>query len=181
MSEIDEKIKPHWWAIQVLPEDVDWVEHWALKRNQMGRRKGMVSKTKDVDLKWDRHGVMGEWAVSLALFSDRPKNLVRGTLREMHEGDLPLSIEVKCRAEKDPRFWDLAVNDYDLKEDRVYVLALGCFWPKFVVIVGWAYGHEVLSRNKVLNHAHSDHRFYVLEYNRLRDLKTLLPITYRNQ
>ncbi len=131
---------PHWWWVRLLKEDIDWITSIGVQRNSEGKRQGKLNHSKDDSDQWNIAGVAGEWAASMVYnlpmscpFTTNYKKL--GNLSDV--GEL---IECKTRMGSDSARWDLAVNDYQLDEKKIYLGCLSGFWPEYVVVMGWERG-----------------------------------------
>lgn len=136
------KKNPDWIAVNVLPEEEKKIDSLGIQRNENGKKLGWVSTTPDDSDKWDMEGMRGEWAASLVY------NLPIGRITskkksELNSGDLSDWIEVKASSQMDERKWDMIENVRALKPERSYIGSITCFWPKWVIIIGWAWGHEI--------------------------------------
>lgn len=165
---------PHWWQVTVLDDEIESIDKMGLARLKNGMKHGWHSKTADLKSDWHLAGIRGEWAVSLVL--ELPLTRVTSDkVNDLRQGDLSHFVEVKARRELDPRRWDLAVNEDQIKPDRIYVLTLTCFWPRAVIVCGWAWGKEVAAGER-FTHGVNNHGFRVLKYKSLRNIKAIFDL-----
>ncbi len=130
-----------WFCINLLAEDVAWMENAGRTRNAHGQARGMVSKTSTQADTWHIQGIMGEWATSLVY--NVPISRITGNTRaELRSGDLGELIECKTTSYADPKKWALLENVGSLKQGRYYVLTLTCWWPRWLVVAGWCTAEE---------------------------------------
>ena len=165
----------HWWAVNFLPHEIKMIEENGKRRTNNGTKKGLTSRTTNRDYKWDIAGYAGEFAVSILLNTDVTQ-VETNTLNDFMLADVGNKVEVKTRLENDPRRWDLAINEDQLKEDRIYILCLGIFLPKWILIVGWQYGYEIKKDSEFKNHSSSNHKFYVYDYRKLKEVKSIFDV-----
>lgn len=135
------KEKPEWWFINVLADEIKKIDEMGRLRNNTGKRLGWTSMTKDESDAHHLAGIRGEWAASLAL--NLPiKKIVSDKLSDLHGGDLDHEIEVKTSSGKHSWQWDLIEHEYRIKDQRIYVHAISCYWPEWMILTGWAWGSE---------------------------------------
>lgn len=164
MSELERLLRnnPKWISVGLSERDVSEIEREGKSRNATCQARGYktlaAGNGDDVNI----IGFAGEFAVSLALTGntsgltrDRPGIRVR----DMNCGDLLGFIEVKARARP---FKDIAVNAYNLDDNRAYVLCLAWFYPKAIIITGWAWGIEIRAFGEKKKHHSAGHEFYIL-------------------
>lgn len=137
---------------------------------------GWKSKTGGSSLPYDIPGVAGEWAghhVFGIKFNYHAKPTTRA---ELNTGDLfdqkrNIIIEIKTNRYVKPG-WDLIENKEKLDKfqrnrDRPYVNCLTGLLPNYVLVIGWAWGHEIM-KGRVHRHLTAGHEIYILSWKKLR-------------
>lgn len=170
-----DSVPKEWWKVKILPHEYEEIKKKGTQRNSNTEAKGWTSLTADVSDQWHILGYAGEYAVSL-LLGTTINNQVTIAAKDLKKADLGSNIEVKTRRESDANRWDLAVNENQLSEDRIYVLCLGCLLPDWVVVVGWETGREIKSRGRLMKHGATGHGFYVFSHKKLKDVDLLLDL-----
>lgn len=168
-------IPDHWWTVRLFPEEVKWIERNGDKRNENSEAinwKTKATRTSDDD---NIEGFAGEFAVSLVT-GISIKQIVGKTKKELNDGDLGSMIEVKTRKGSDENGWDLAVNEDQLKRDRVYFLALSYQWPTNILVVGWEWGKKIESEGIRRSYGVNGHPFFVLSYKKLKRVSSFFDV-----
>jgi hypothetical protein len=138
---------PHWVWLKTAEEDVSMINKYGAKRKAHAKANNFRATAKDDSDRWDIAGVAGEWAASRYL-NIPIRNLFTTDVSAMKDGDICDWIEVKTRTEASAWKMDLADNERYIigKEDRAYIACSACLYPEWVVILGWAWGHELKKR-----------------------------------
>lgn len=155
---------PHWVPVKVLPEDYIILEAMGHERTENGKKQGFKNRAKDKSGAADIAGIAGEWAASL-LYNRAITNITSADPSELNRtGDLEGGIELRASRGSLPWQWDLGSNRSTLKPERIYVHTIACLLPHWVIITGWAYGHEIAKSKKVKYAANTgDDPIYFLE------------------
>lgn len=163
---------PHWWIVQILPDDVTRIEAQAQARMENGARMGWRTRSAGRDTTWEISGLAGELAAHLVYNLPLGK-ITSSSKRELNSGDLADWAEVKSSRGQEPFQWDLICNEDHLKENRAYVHTITCWWPQAVAVTGWAWGREFRERGRRGTHGVSRHGVWILRQGTLRDPKDL--------
>lgn len=167
---------PHWWIIKVLPEDAIRIEKEGVARNNHGKAMGWTSKTKDDSHAWNIAGRAGEWATGMVYNVPIVKVLAH-TGEDLAAGDACNGfIEVRTSTGGQPWLWDLLCAKSECRPERAYVQCLSAWWPYWMVVTGWAWGHEVLASQAMIDARHRSEKLYSLERRYLRDPNTLVDV-----
>lgn len=172
MADWKKKFPDWWWIGELMPEDENAIESIGMGRYIASRGVGWKNRSKDECGRDDVHGAAGEWAIE-TVFNLPIRIPVSDDYKKISAGaDNGALVESKARREDDPYRWDIAVNLYDLKPDRIYALTLTCLYPKWLVHVGWEWG-SVISTGDIKRHSTRGHEFVVFPWERLRKPKEM--------
>lgn len=117
--------------------DVNRCEDVARARDK-SRGGSQKNYAKGSSLEGSVHGFIAEMAASR--FTGLKINQTT-VLRDRNQADLGNDIEVK--ATRADGGWRIYVNESTMRDERRYVLVSTCFFPKYVAVMGWIYGHEI--------------------------------------
>jgi hypothetical protein len=178
MSIVKEKpvfIPEHWWTVKLLKEDVAWCEKKGKDRNSYSNSHGWKTKATTTGAGDHIIGIAGELAVSLVTGRKIQFTLSKSKA-DCAKSDLEGGIDVKTRKEKDPERWDLAINNDQLKDDRVYILALAFDYPAQIHVVGWEWGDVIRKHGERRRHGTNKHLFYLYPYGKLQKISELFNL-----
>lgn len=163
-----------WWVVNILKEEVEKIKKLGAERNRFGNSKGWKTKAPNEGSLYHEVGLAGEYAASLVL--NQRIASITGEIEHLRSGDLLGGIEVKTSLGDEPSKWDLSARASAIKgmEERVFVHCIGCWWPEYMVVTGWAYGKEILASTKTRFAPHlPDEKVFFLEQSKLKDINSL--------
>lgn len=174
-----------WWLIYLMKEEAAWIEEKGIERwengKEMAKLYGWKDRSSDETPASNIAGVAGEFATAF-VYNQPMGFIVSNSKKKLAQPDVGAFIDVKTRKENYPYKWDLAVNLDQLKADRAYVKCLGCLFPEWVIVCGWAWGHEVKAWNSTDEHSGNHHGFYLYPREKLRAPSTLFDhITHEHR
>lgn len=186
---------PEWIGVPVSMKARIWVELQAAKRDLHGNKNGWRSKTDGSSAPYHLAGVAGEWACVHA-FGLKYGRTIGNSRAELNQGDLFDSqnrpVEVKAPRGTRSNQWDLIENlekltNFEENQERIYINCLTAGWPNAVIIIGWAYGVDILNGRRA-RHGKAGHQVCILDWPKLHSPKTLFdelginkPIWIKNQ
>lgn len=154
--------------INLLKDDVMFIESQGKKRNSNGKNMGWRNYAPtDSDL-YHTIGYAGEWACSLLY--NLPIGAVTSSSAKYLKsvGDIGGSIEVTTTTKSGENYRNLVRSQSRAKRESVYVLCWGDLWPRNIVIVGWTYGSDLIENGLRTKAGHNDDVLYRLSYKTLR-------------
>jgi hypothetical protein len=171
---------PHWCPVNIGPGEATWCEKMGAQRNNNGKKQGWTSKTADAENKWHAAGVAGELAVWLLYGSVARVNLIytEDYNKLNATNDNGSHIETKSCREPDPQFWNLVVNQDQLKEEKYYVNVIVCLFPSLLFITGFELGEVIKRKARVSKNKKAGHPIYIYPRNQLQPPMKLWPVLY---
>lgn len=166
---------PHWWWIgELTKDDVQFCENTGKKRSSESGGRGWGNRAKQAGSD-DVHGAAGELAVNL-VYNQVINVPSAKNYSDLTRPDIGGFIESKTSRWDKPHLWDLPVNEYNLDDDRAYVLTLTCLYPKWLITIGWAWGNQIREYGTRKTHSTSGHTFILMPRDRLMGPKSLFDV-----
>ena len=79
--------------------------------------------------------------------------------------------EFEVKTYNPPFNWELISNVRNHKPHRIYILVWTQLWPKYLAVIGWAYGSVVMENRRKPSWA--THEIYFCSWHRLQTMDTL--------